>query len=213
MKLKRVAIGFGILAGLGLTLAVAAFLSFDWLVKSSVTAVVTQQTGCPLQIERLQLGLRDGTLRVQGLTLGNPPGFGDLPLVSLPELYLAYDLVAAGTNALRFREVRVNLDQLSMVVDAQGRTNITEIAALLERAGVGTKQPIPTNLLNGMTFAGIDRLQVSLGSVRYTDLRSPDAGRNIVMGITNRLLTNVVSAAQLLPLGLEIMVKTAWQLH
>ncbi len=213
MKLKTVVQVLLGVAGLGLAVVIVGFLSFDWWVKTALTTAVSRQTGCSLQIERLQLGLRDGTLRVQGLTLGNPPGFGDLPLVSLPELYLAYDLAAARTNALRFHEVRLNLAQLSLVVDAQGRTNVAEIVARLDRAGLGTQQPVPTNLLGGMSFAGIGRLQVSLGSVRYADLRAPAADRSLELGITNRMLTNVVSAAQLLPLGLEVMFKTAWQLR
>lgn len=213
MKLKTVTKVAGVLLGLLLAAVVMVCLSFDWLLKSAVTAVVTQQTGFPLTIDRLQLGLRDGTLRVQGLTLGNPPGFGDQPLVSLPELYLAYDLTAAATNAIRFHEVRLNLNQVNLIVDAQGRTNLTEIAAQLDRAGVGAKQPLPTNVLGGMTFAGIETLQLSLGSVRYTDLRSPDASRNIVMGIQNRRLTNVVSAEQFGPLLFEVMFKLAMQMR
>lgn len=216
MKLKtvaKVAKVAGVLLGLLVAAVVVVCLSFDWLLKSAVTAVVTQQTGFPLTIDRLQLGLRDGTLRVQGLTLGNPPGFGDQPLVSLPELYFAYDLAAAATNVIRFHEVRLDLNQVNLIVDAQGRTNLTEIAARLERVGIATQQPLPTNMLGGMMFAGIDTLQLSLGSVRYTDLRSPDASRSIVMGIQNRRLTNVVAAEQFGPLLFEVMIKLAMQVR
>ncbi len=213
MKLKTIV---KVLAGLLILLVAlmtAAVLSADWLLKSAVVATVRQQTGFPFAIDKLRVGLLDGTLRVQGLTLGNPPGFGDQPLVSLPELYLAYDLMAAQTNALRFREVRVNLDQLSMVIDAEGRTNLTEIAARFEKAGLSGSRPVPTNMLGGMTFAGIDRLQLSLGQVNLTDLRAGASSRTIRMGITNESFTNVVDLTPLVPLAFRIMAKTMFQLR
>lgn len=205
-----------VLAGLLLAcvvLVAVLLLSFDAIVKRLIVTLATERTGCPVSIERLNLGLRRGTLHVEGFTIGNPPGYGDLPLLSLPELYLAYDLDAAATNALRFKEVRVNLDRLSMVINEQGRTNLTDIAATLDRAGLTKDPTTQTNLLGGMSWGGIDRLQVSLGQVSFADLRQPSLNRNLTMGITNRALTNVVSPVQLVPLGLEIMLKTAMQLN
>jgi uncharacterized protein involved in outer membrane biogenesis len=205
-----------ILAGLTallLAVIVVALLSADWVLKSAVVATVRQQTGFPFEIGQLRMGMLDGTLRVQGLKLGNPPGFGDQPMVSLPELYLAYDLEAARTNSLRFREVRINLDQLSMVIDAQGRTNLTEIAARLDKAGVGQSRPLPTNMLGGMTYGGIGRLEISLGQVNLTDLRAGATSRTIVMGLTNQTFTNVVDLTPLVPLAFKVMAKTMFQLR
>lgn len=210
--MRRAAKIIAVVAAVLLALVIAFLLNFDWLLRKGVTALLQDRTGCPVEIQRLELGLRDGTLLVEGLTIGNPPGFGDAPLLSLPELYLAYDLAAAATNSLRFREVRVNFDQLSMVIDAQGRTNLTEIMASLEKAGLGQQAAPKTNLLGGMTFGGIDQLRLSLGRVSYQDLRRPADNMNIIMGITNRTLTNVVSVTNVAPLALEVLIKTAIQL-
>jgi len=213
VKLKTIAkVAAGLVAAL-LVLIVAAFLSADWVLKKAVISAVQKQTGFPFEIGTLRLGLFSGTLHVQDLKLGNPPEFGTLPLLSIPEIYFAYDLDAAKTNGLAFREVRLNFDQVSMVVDAQGRTNLTEIAARLDKAGLSQSRPLPTNLLNGMTFAGIGKLQVSLGQVNLADLRTANPPRAIVIGLTNQVFTNVADLTPLAPLIIKVMVKTAFQMR
>jgi len=199
----------------GLLLLVVVFLlSFGWLLRKGIEVVASQRTGCPVTIGSLDLGLRDGTLHVRDLHIGNPEGFGETPLLRLPELYLAYDLDAAATNALRFREVRVHLDEVGMVIDPRGRTNLTELAAFLEdqergRGGSTSR----TNLLGDLTFGGIEQLTISLGRLNYHDQRAADIQRVVRLNITNRMITNVVSAEQLTPLWGEIVLKTLFQLR
>lgn len=213
MKLKTVAKVATGLAALLPTLIVAALLSFDWALKKVVVGAVQEQTGFPFTIGKLRLGLLNGTLHVQDLKLGNPPEFGPLPLLSIPEIYFAYDLEAAKTNGLAFREVRLNFDQVSMVVDAQGRTNLTEIAARLDKAGLSQSRPLPTNVLNGMTFAGIGKLQISLGQVNLADLRTTNPPQAIVIGLTNQVFTNVADLTPLAPLVFKVIAKTMFQLR
>lgn len=213
VKLKTVAkIAAGVAAVL-LALIVAAVLSFDWSLKKAVVGAVQGKTGLPFTIGKLRLGLLDGTLHVQDLKLGNPPEFGPLPLLSIPEIYFAYDLEAAKTNGLAFREVRLNFDQVSMVVDAQGRTNLTEIAARLDKAGLSQSRPLPTNMLNGMTFAGIGKLQISLGQVNLADLRTTNPPQAIVIGLTNQVFTNVTDLTPLAPLVFKVLARTMFQLR
>lgn len=213
MKLKTVAKVAAALAAALFALIMAAFLSADWVLKKAVVGAVQEQTGFPFEIGKLRLGLLSGTLHVQDLKLGNPPEFGTLPLLSIPEIYFAYDLEAAKTNGLAFREVRLNFDQVSMVVDAQGRTNLTEIAARLDKAGLSQSRPLPTNMLNGMTFAGIGKLQISLGQVNIADLRTTNPPRAIVIGLTNQVFTNVTDLTPLAPLIFKVMAKTVFQLR
>lgn len=213
MKLKTIAKIAASLAAALFVLIVAAFLSADWMLKKAVVIAVQEQTGYPFEIGKLRLGLFSGTLHVQDLKLGNPPEFGTLPLLSIPEIYFAYDMEAAKTNSNAFREVRLNFDQVSMVVDAQGRTNLAEIAARLDKAGLNQSRPLPTNFLKGITFSGIGKLQVSLGQVNLADLRTTNPPRAIVIGLTNQVFTNVADLTPLAPLIFKVMVKTAFQMR
>lgn len=205
-----------LLAGLGgiLGLLLIGVANVDRLARGVLVSTLHRQTGAGVRVDGVRLGFRDATFRLSGMVLSNPPQFSARPLVSIPELYLAYHPEAAASNAVRFREVRLHLAELNLEVDARGRTNVTELAAtaaakrgLEGGGGTGTDPGALTNWLQGMTFEGIDRLTLSLGRVSYTDQRDPRRDRTFHLGITNRTLENVTNWIQLLPLVLEVAVK------
>lgn len=190
----------------GATLALSGliFANKDRLARRMLMAALEQQTGTGVRLDGVELGARDASLRLQNLVISNPPGFPPRPLLVLPELYLAYDPDAAHSNALRFREVRLHLAELSLEVDRSGRTNLMSLAAsaATQRGGVDV-----TNLLGGLSFEGIDRLTLTLGRIHFRDDRDPRRNRTFDLGITNRSLLNVRTVFQLMPLALEIALK------
>ena len=191
---------------LGLLLIVG-LLNLDWLAKKSLTVALHRLTGGEVKLERVELGLRAGTFRLQNLVVFNPPGFGDGPLLDLPELFLEYDAAAAATNALHFKQVRLNVAELGIVVDAKGRTNIFALngaLAELQKRPSGPKKAPPN-------FTGIDTLTVSLGRFSSIDLRSPARTNVIRLGLHNESLHNVRTVADLGPLLFKLLLSGALQ--
>lgn len=208
--LRRLTWGVGGLAVLLLVLGIGIALSLDALVRMGVRRSLEQKTGAGVRLDAARLGVSDGALHLRSLVLSNPPGFGPAPLLSVPELYLRYDLQAASSNVLRFAEVRLHLAELNVVVDREGRTNVTELAGLGGVGGLtdGSGREVSlTNLLSTFQFGGIERLTLTLGRFRLVDERDPRKNLQLDVGISNRTLTEVDSLAQLMPLVVEIALK------
>ena len=182
--LRRAAFVILGLVGAALLSVALVLLNVDRLARRALTATLARQTGTGIRLDAVELGLRNQTFRLQNLVISNPPGFGPEPLLALPELFVAYDPAAGASNALRFREVRLNLSELNLVVDRAGRTNLMELA---KRAGPERGSGLnATNLLGGLNFQGIDRLTLTLGRITFTDERDPAQNKRFNLGVTNR---------------------------
>ncbi|MBX3733216.1 MAG: hypothetical protein KF791_11555 [Verrucomicrobiae bacterium] len=191
------------LAGAAALLVLVALASVDHLARGALVSALRRQTGTGIRLDAVDLGLRDGSIRLRQLVVSNPPGFGPRPLVAIPELYLAYHPEAAASNVLRFREVRLHLSELHVEVDAAGRTNLLDLTS----AAAGVRGLGATNWLGGFRFEGVDLLTLTLGRISFSDARDPRRDKVFDLGITNRSLNQVTSVAQLVPLALEIAFK------
>ena len=201
-RLLQVLLG---VSGFLILLVAVILLNLDWVAKKSLTVALRSATGCEVKVGSVELGLRAGTFRLEKLVVSNPPGFGDGLLLDLPELFLEYDSAAAATNALHFKQVRLNVAELGLVVDAKGYTNFFALNRTLEKMQKGqTRSPkTPPN------FTGIDTLTVSLGRFSAIDLRSPARTNIIRLDLRNEVLHHVRTVADLGPLLLKLLLSGA----
>lgn len=198
-RLIRLAVGLALLA---VALVAALILSRNWLARTALTAVIQQRTGWQTSLGAVDLGLRDGSLRISNLKILNPPRFGGGPFLDLPELYLAYNPEAAATNALQFREIRLNLAELQIVVDAAGKTNLNELQKSLGDLDSAEAQ----TRAGALRFTGIDTLVLTVGRVKFRDLRPDGVSREFSAGLRNETLHQVRSWVDLVPLGVKLFL-------
>ncbi|MFO1460062.1 MAG: hypothetical protein U1G08_11705 [Verrucomicrobiota bacterium] len=212
--LRRIGFVLLFLAGGALLLVAILIANLDRLTRSALAAALSAQTGAGVSLDEARLGFRDSSLLLRNLVLSNPPGFDHHALLVLPELYVSYDPIAAASNRVRFREVRLHLEELNVEVDASGRTNVMILGGNAARARGLTTGPTNTNLLSALEFAdrfdGIDRLSLTLGRIAFRDLRNPARDRTFQLGITNRTFSRVTSPTQLVPLAIEILMRGGW---
>ncbi|HTH46633.1 MAG TPA: hypothetical protein VMB21_03905 [Candidatus Limnocylindria bacterium] len=192
-----------VLFALALLALVGVVLSFDWLVKRSMIYALGRATGGEVQLRHVRVGLWRGRFQVEQLRLLNPPGFGGGTMLDLPELYFAYDLAAAATNAMHFTEVRLNLAEVGVVIDPHGRTNLLSLGGGLDLEKLSQSQ---SNTVSHLNFTGIDQLTLSLGQVTQIDLRPPAKTNIIRLGLRNEVLRNVRTGADLMPLVFKLMM-------
>lgn len=178
----------------------------DYLMGRALTVALAQQTGARVELGEFHLHMQDSSVEIRDLKLFDPPGYRDTPWFDLPELFLAVQKTPTATNgAVRWREIRVNLADLALVVNKEGRTNLVDIG---ERAtGPGFDPSSLTNLSSNLQFGGIDRLVLSLGKLEYVDLRNASANQEIRFGMTNRVYTNLNTTADLQPIAMEVIVR------
>jgi hypothetical protein len=171
---------------LAVALIVAAFLLRDTIVKQVMQNRLRSATGMDVRIGKMDIGLATPTIAMEDVRIYNPPGFGGSLFLSLPEIYVDYDLAAIRARKLHLNLVRLNLEEMDIVQDKQGRLNIQGIAEKSRAASEeARKQP------SAFTFAGLDTLNVTFQKLRRWNLDTPDRVEERMFGITNEVFTNL----------------------
>jgi hypothetical protein len=136
------------------------------------------------------------TLTIQDLKIYNPPSFGGTPFLEIPEIHLEYDRPALAQRNLHFTLVRFNLGELDIVKNAKGETNIFVLGLGLPK---NAKETTGENELKrrGLKFSGIDALNISVGTLKYIDLKDQRNNRTQKVGIENLVMPNVKSSTDL----------------
>jgi uncharacterized protein involved in outer membrane biogenesis len=184
---------FRIVAGLflaSIVAIVAAIMLMDTIVREVLIGRMRAATGMEVKIRSVHIGLLSPTLTIEGLKLYNTAAFGGSLCLDMPELHIEYDAAAVRMGMIHLPLVRLNLAQIDLVEDKHGRSNFDAI----EKQG---KQSAPhANSVNGFKFSGVDTLNLSLGKLHVSNLRSGQE-EEVDFGIKNQILHNVKSEADL----------------
>lgn len=193
-------------------LAAGLFLGRDILLRHWLVHRLETVTGLNTEIAHLQLGFRSGTLTLRDLRLHNAPEFGDRPLIVIPDLRLEWDAQALHRREWRLHSARLHVAEFNLVRNAQGETNVFALRRTVEeRAGVLDAAVVRPP---GLTFAGIDRLNLTLDTVRLIDLKPPGGQREFQVGLTNEVVQDVRTVDDLSPLLVRVVLaelSKAWQ--
>ncbi|MBI2884771.1 MAG: hypothetical protein HYY15_01190 [Candidatus Omnitrophica bacterium] len=160
--LRNVAIGLVVAVGL-LLLGKNAIANLA--VRSGVKAV----TGLDLKIRRLDVSLARTKVSVEGLQVMNPAGFTDAVMVDIPELFVDFDLPSILSGRPHLEELRLHVNELVVVKNAQGQVNLQSIKAVQASQEQAAK-PAPKQ--SAPSFV-IDTLELWVGTVVYKDYSTP----------------------------------------
>ena len=164
-------------------LVVALLLSKDAILKAAVEQQIRAQTGMDAKIGRLSLGLLTPVVTIENLELRNTPEFGGTPFLDIRELHLEYDRDALAQRKLRIKLLRLNLEELTVVRNSAGTTNISALG--------GKSAKGPTKLAGDLEFSGVEVLNLSLGKVQLIDLKEPRNNRIRNVNLQNQIFHNV----------------------
>jgi len=191
---------------LAIVLVVIFLLSLDSIIRLTVEHNLRAQTGMDAEIGRFHLGLTEPVVEIKDLRLFNPPQFGGTPLMNIPEIHVEYDRAALAKNQIHITLLRFNLGELDIVKNESGQTNLfalgMNVPAKKDVAQGHAFNQIKTQ--GGLTFKGIDVLNVSVGTAKYIDLSDPKNNREQKFDIDNLVIKNVQQPADLA--GLIVLV-------
>jgi len=201
------------------TLLLVGLLSFDWIVKRTIQSRVNASGVAEVEIGSLDIGLLRPHLEVRNLKVFGQSQFGGVQLLDLPELRVEYDREALNQKELKLRLVRLRLNELTFMDGfAGGQTNMFQrmqgyselIAAYTNRLGELTNRVDldRAQRVGNATFRGIDRLELTLGRVRFVDLKDPLSEKVATLNINRRVMTNIADLPGLAPLAMELLVRT-----
>ena len=177
----------------------------DWIAKQFAEKQIRAATGLEPEIGGLSFGVWDPKLTLENFKLYNTADFGGTLFLDVPELHIEYDRAALQRHELHFTLVRVNFREADVVKNSAGATNFMTFfnAMLPQQPGGGGRSVAP---LNGYKFTGIDLLNLSIGTVKFVDLKDQRRNRSVTFGLQNQIYTNVLSTANLTGLSAQLWV-------
>jgi len=185
-KFRRWAIG--VLTGT-VVLLLALVLLRDILLKAVAERSIEEETGLRAVIGELTTTLGSGAVRVRDLKLYNPPEFGGKLMADVPELVVDLAAAQAADGKLHFRELKLSLDELNVVRNEIGRLNLDGVEKRIrERLHQRRKK---RGEKFRFEFAGIERMELTMGRVLYTDLKHPQLGLAVNLAVTNETVTDL----------------------
>lgn len=187
-----------------LVLAVALVLLKDTLVKSLAENRLQAETGLEVRIGRLEVGLMTPTLTIEDFVLYNTAEFGGSPFVDLPEIHVEYDRQDLALQRLHLKLLRFHLRELNIVENQQGQTNL---AVIFDRLQSNPPDKSKAAQGAGLEFDGIDTLNLSLGKIKYSNLKSPKKSKEFDLDIRNEIVTNVKSQDDLAEAVVRILLR------
>jgi uncharacterized protein involved in outer membrane biogenesis len=172
-------------------LAGVLLLVRDPIIKTEAEKQIRAQTGMDATIGLLHVGIKDPVIQIENLRIYNLPGFLNPRFLDIPEIHVEYDRGALLSRKLRLTLVRFNLADVSVDENFDGKTNIQllqERQKKLQAAAAGGKASKPA-----LKFAGIDKLILTLGRVRFTSAKDPRRNSEQNLNIKNYELKNIES--------------------
>jgi uncharacterized protein involved in outer membrane biogenesis len=192
---------------LAVVLVVILLLSLDSILRIYLEYRIHAQTGMEAQIGKFRLGLIRPTVTIQDFKLFNPPEFGGAPFLDIREIHAEYDPLALSKHELHLSLLRFDLDELDIVKNEAGKTNLFAIAGSVSVKRTGAKTRSDFTRQTGLTFTGIDVLNVSIGTFKFVDLQDQRRNREQNIGLTNCVLKNVKSPTDLTGLALLVALR------
>ncbi len=195
-----------------IVLVVISFLSIDVVIRKVAEQRIKAETGMVAEIGKLHLAFLDQSLTVKDFKLINPPEFGGGTLVELPELHVQYDVEAMRSNIVHLRFVKIDMAQLNIVENKEGRRNVDGLVKAPRQKREG---PAPSSSTNAPArlpsmpyeFGGIDKMEISLGATRYSSEKYPNRSFDRNLGIKNEVFKDIKNEQDLETVGIVIALK------
>jgi uncharacterized protein involved in outer membrane biogenesis len=200
---------------LAVVLVIIFALSLDSLTRVYMEHQIRAQTGMDAEIGRVSIGLVEPRLEIRDLKLYNPPAYGGTLFIDIPEFHVEYDRLALAESKLHLTLVRLNLGEVDIVKNETGQTNIFALGLALpapakKAGGLAVARPSLPDFQKqtGLSFQTIDVLNVSIGTLKFIDLKNQSHNRSQKIGIENCVVKNVKSPADLTGLSMLIALRS-----
>ena len=188
---------------LAIVLVIGLLLLKDTLARSFAEQQIRRSTGFDAKIGRLQLGLFEPRLHIDDLTLYNPSDFGGSPFLDAPDIQAEYVPSELALGRVHLKFLRLNLRELNLV-ESNGRTNLLELLHAITPEPAATRS---SPRFGRYSFTGIDLLNLSIGRIRYTDLRRPKRSQDIQLALENHIVRNVRSEEDFANIILKLLFR------
>lgn len=186
---------------LAIVLAVAAVLLKDTAARALAEQRLRQETGLEARIGKLEFSLLEPKMRLENVVLYNPAEFGGSPFLDVPEMHVEYHRNELAYGRTRLKLLRLTVRELNIVESAAGRTNLVDV---LNRVA---PRSLSRNGKTNEAFAGVDMLNLSVGKVRYTNLRLPKRNQEADVNLRNEIVQNIRTEQDLAAILFKVLLR------
>jgi len=156
---------------------------------------IRAETGMDVKIGRFSSGLFAPVVTIENLKLYNTPEFGGTEFLIIPELHIEFDPEALAEQKVRIKLMRLNLAELDVVKNFAGETNIV---SMMKKVPKGKLAPHGIQVgKKKFEFESIDVLNLSLGRLRYIDLKNRKNDQDVTIDIENQVFPPVKTEGDL----------------
>ncbi|MBI4372812.1 MAG: hypothetical protein HY585_03700 [Candidatus Omnitrophica bacterium] len=189
------------------------FTSQFWL-PYAIAAGIGQVTGFPTRVQRANLDLPSSKFGIYGLEIKNPKGFPKGNFVSIPEVFVDFDLgpLMKGRK-LYIQEIRLNIEEVGIVKNRSGESNISKLTSVRKEKVVAEKQKQKLEKAKSpqeLTFF-VETLVLTIRRVRFQDEANPLIGERVIdLHVDQEVVHGLSSVADLVRLiVLHVIQKAA----
>jgi hypothetical protein len=126
--MKKIALGAVLVLLVTFGLVVYFFLSnLDGIVKAAIEKYGSEATQTVVSVNNVELGLKDGSGAVRGLTVGNPQGFAAKQAFSLGEVSTQIDLKSLSEDVIVIEHITVRAPEVFFELNGAGKNNLQEL--------------------------------------------------------------------------------------
>jgi len=159
---------------LGVVLAIILLLSLNSILRAIAEHNIRARTGMDAEIGRFSLGLLSPTIEIQDLKIYNSTNFGGGLFLDIPEIHVEYDRAALRRHEFHITLVRFNLAEVDIVKNEAGQTNLLSLGiAPSQKTSASSNPATYFKQQTGYALAPIDVLNVSIGTLKFIDLKNP----------------------------------------
>jgi len=189
---------------LAVVLGIGFLLLKDNIARSITEERIRRDTGFDAKIGKLEFSLFAPRVRAENVVLYNPAEYGGSVFLDIPDLHVEYDRGRLALGKLHLTLLRLNLREFHIVESQHGRTNLVEILRKTAPEMIGAAAG---SRLTEYVFDGIDTLNLSVGTVRYTNLRLPKRNQVSKLDLNNDLTHNVRTEQDLTALLFKVLLR------
>lgn len=149
--MKKIMVVLGVVIVVGLA---ALILNRNVLARFIIVDGIKKTTGLDVKIDRMNIGLPH--VAISGLKIYNPAGFKERLMADIPEVSVDFDLPAFFKNKVHLGALKIDMKELHVILNEQGKLNVNSLALLVPKKGTGKPPEVK-----------IDTLKLKIGKVVY----------------------------------------------
>ena len=181
------------------------------IAQAMLTSAISQAAHVPVRIGGLDLSFLKASIRIKNFQLSNPAGFPDRLMMDVPQVYIDFDPGALFKGRVHFQEVKLDLKELVVIKDKNGRMNV-DAAKPTDKEKKESHEKAKQASGGKTPKLNIDKLTISIGRVVYKDYSAGGAPQvqTFDINIQNREYNNIQDPTQVVSLVMfEALTRTS----